>query len=96
MASTVCMCANACVCVCARVCVHRVESCKMICCCCVVVVVVSCVIWYTLVARILYQKEKNNKGENSFFVYVLFCFCFVLFFETGFLCIALAVLELTL
>jgi hypothetical protein len=34
----------------------------------------------------------------SFFVlfcFVLFCFC-VLFFETGFLCVALAVLELTL
>jgi hypothetical protein len=30
-----------------------------------------------------------------FFVFVLFCFV-LLFFETGFLCVALAVLELTL
>jgi hypothetical protein len=33
------------------------------------------------------------------FCFVLFCFvlfCFVLFFKTGFLCVALAVLELTL
>jgi hypothetical protein len=32
-------------------------------------------------------------------IFVLFCFvlfCFVLFFKTGFLCVALAVLELTL
>jgi hypothetical protein len=31
-----------------------------------------------------------------FFVSLFVLFCFVLFFETGFLCIALAVLELTL
>jgi hypothetical protein len=36
-------------------------------------------------------------GEKSQgFVVVVVLFCFVLFFETGFLCIALAVLELTL
>jgi ABC-type multidrug transport system permease subunit len=29
-------------------------------------------------------------------ILLFLCFCFVLFFETGFLCIALAVLELTL
>ena len=34
--------------------------------------------------------------ELFFVVFVLFCFVFVLFFETGFLCIALAILELTL
>jgi hypothetical protein len=37
---------------------------------------------------------KGNK--SSFFCFVLFCFFVFLFFETGFLCIALAVLELTL
>jgi hypothetical protein len=31
-----------------------------------------------------------------FFVCLFVLFCFVLFFETGFLCVALAVLELTL
>jgi hypothetical protein len=30
------------------------------------------------------------------FLLFVFCFCFCFFFETGFLCIALAVLELTL
>jgi hypothetical protein len=43
--------------------------------------------------------DKNNSAvsleEKLFFLFVCF-FCFVLFFETGFLCIALAVLELTL
>jgi hypothetical protein len=32
----------------------------------------------------------------SVFVFVFLVFCFVLFFETGFLCVALTVLELTL
>jgi hypothetical protein len=36
-------------------------------------------------------------GHNLFFFFFFFFkICFVLFFETGFLCIALAVLELTL
>jgi hypothetical protein len=37
--------------------------------------------------------------SRSLFLLLLFCFvlfCFVLFFKTGFLCVALAVLELTL
>jgi hypothetical protein len=32
----------------------------------------------------------------SFFLFVCFLFCFFFFFETGFLCVALAVLEVTL
>jgi hypothetical protein len=32
----------------------------------------------------------------ALFCFVLFCFLFLFFLETGFLCIALAVLELTL
>jgi hypothetical protein len=42
--------------------------------------------------------SKQNRDYEFLFCFVLFCFvlfCFVLF-ETGFLCIALAVLELTL
>ena len=35
-------------------------------------------------------------GFLFFWSFVLFCFVFVLFFESGFLCVALAVLELTL
>jgi hypothetical protein len=31
-----------------------------------------------------------------FFFFFFVLFCFVLFFETGFLCVALAILELTL
>jgi hypothetical protein len=34
--------------------------------------------------------------SQHFYGLVTFLFCFVLFFETGFLCIALDVLELTL
>jgi hypothetical protein len=39
-------------------------------------------------------QEESVLGSWGFFF--LFVFCFVLFFETGFLCVALAVLELTL
>jgi hypothetical protein len=35
-------------------------------------------------------------NSNMVYTTLLFLYCFVLFFETGFLCIALAVLELTL
>jgi hypothetical protein len=37
-----------------------------------------------------------KSSQCPFFVIVCFLFCFVLFFETGFLCVGLAVLELTL
>jgi hypothetical protein len=42
------------------------------------------------------DEDYNNKIEDFYlFIYLLFLFLF-LFFETGFLCVALAVLELTL
>jgi hypothetical protein len=40
-----------------------------------------------------YQHSAHLHQARFFVVVVLFCFCF---FKTGFLCIALAVLELTL
>jgi hypothetical protein len=49
-------------------------------------------------ARDMVLAECPELTEENLF-YVLFCFVlfgFVLFFETGFLCVALAVLELTL
>jgi hypothetical protein len=41
-------------------------------------------------------KMKINTFCFVLFCFVLFCFVLFCFFETGFLCIALAVLELTL
>ena len=44
---------------------------------------------------VLLTSESSLQPQRNTFCFVLFCFvCFV--FETGFLCIALAVLELTL
>jgi hypothetical protein len=50
--------------------------------------------------RLLHRRYLNMRGFFVFVFFFGFCFCFVLFcfwfFETGFLCVALAVLELTL
>ena len=44
-------------------------------------------------AQVATTRETDVFFVFFFFVFVLFCFCF---FETGFLCVALTVLELTL
>jgi hypothetical protein len=45
--------------------------------------------------KILIDKNNNNH-HYYFFVFFVVVFCFLVFFLTGLLCIALAVLELTL
>jgi hypothetical protein len=50
----------------------------------------------THVLPILVSAGKNTLISLTFFVYLFVCFVLFCFFETGFLCIALAVLELTL
>jgi hypothetical protein len=42
------------------------------------------------------NKELGYCFHLDFFAFCFLFFCFVLFFKTGFLCVALAVLELTL
>ena len=47
----------------------------------------------------MFAEEEPGNGKKKKFAPSPFCFvlfCFVLFFKTGFLCVALAVLELTL
>jgi hypothetical protein len=55
----------------------------------------GCLVWFDLVWFGLVWFGLVWFGFCFVFVVVLLCFCFC-FFETGFLCVALAVLELTL
>jgi hypothetical protein len=50
----------------------------------------------TLFKMWLYYLHSYQWYRNHFFVCLFVCFVLFLFFKTGFLCIALAVLELTL
>jgi hypothetical protein len=49
-----------------------------------------------LIKRQVYEHEPRTQKMSYCLTSILFLFCFVLFLKTGFLCVALAVLELTL
>jgi hypothetical protein len=74
-----------CVCVCVCVCVYARAR--------------VCVFFNVCILDTLAQfpwRPEDGVASPGTVVSLLFLFCFVLFFETGFLCISLAVLELTL
>jgi hypothetical protein len=45
---------------------------------------------------VLFCSPTQGLKHGNFFLFFLFCFVLFCFFETGFLCVALAILELTL